>query len=71
MIISLTLRFLMKKKKKSYTTKQYLQCIDTKKNSIHVISAYPIDNWEKLKPVGFFKLAHNLVKGKKLPTPQK
>ena len=42
-----------------------------KKFRLHVISAYPIDNWEKLKPVGFFKLAHNLVKGKKLPTPQK
>lgn len=42
-----------------------------KKFRLHVISAYPIDNWEKLKPVGFFKLANNLVKSKKLPTPQK
>lgn len=71
MIISPTLRFLMKKKKNHILQSSIYSVQTRKKFRLHVISAYPIDNWEKLKPVGFFKLAHNLVKGKKLPTPQK
>ncbi|WP_439236599.1 hypothetical protein [Lonepinella koalarum] len=40
-----------------------------KKLRLHISSAYPIEKWEKLKPVGFFKLAHNLLQGKSLPKP--
>ncbi len=42
-----------------------------KKLRLHIASAYPIQEWQKLKPVSFFKIADNLKKGKKLPHPPK
>lgn len=40
-----------------------------KKLRLHITSAYPINQWEKLKPVGFFRIAHNLLRNKPLPKP--
>ncbi|HDV0780447.1 MULTISPECIES: hypothetical protein [Gallibacterium] len=40
-----------------------------KKLRLHISSAYPIEKWEKLKPIGFFKIAQNILKGKKLRKP--
>jgi hypothetical protein len=44
---------------------------EKKKFRIHVTSAYPLDERPGGGKVGFFKIANNLRKGKKLPEPQK
>jgi hypothetical protein len=43
---------------------------EEKKLRLHVLSAYPLDQpLEKVKKVGFFVIAKNLLDGKKLPKP--
>ncbi|WGE31663.1 stationary phase growth adaptation protein [Actinobacillus genomosp. 2] len=41
-----------------------------RKLRLHITSAYPIPKREKLKPIGFFKIANNLLKNKSIPTPK-
>ncbi len=41
-----------------------------KKLRLHITSAYPIDAWQKLKPISFFKLAENTQLGKKVREPK-
>ena len=41
-----------------------------KKLRLHITSAYPIENWQKLKPISFFKLAENTQLGKKIKEPK-
>lgn len=44
---------------------------DKKQLRIHITSAYPIEERQKLKKVNFFNIAKNLRLGKALPKPQK
>lgn len=41
-----------------------------KKLRLHITSAYPIEQWQKLKPISFFKLAENVQLGKKIKVPK-
>ena len=43
---------------------------ERKKLRLHVTSAYPVNERPPGKPVSFFKIAHNLLRGKPLPKPQ-
>jgi hypothetical protein len=43
---------------------------ERKKLRLHVTSAYPINERPAGKPVSFFKIAHNLLRGRPLPRPQ-
>ncbi|REY77210.1 stationary phase growth adaptation protein, partial [Mycobacterium tuberculosis] len=42
---------------------------ERKKLRLHVTSAYPVKERPSGKPVSFFKIAHNLLRGKPLPKP--
>ncbi len=42
---------------------------ERKKLRLHVTSAYPVNERPSGKPVSFFKIAHNLLRGKPLPKP--
>jgi hypothetical protein len=44
---------------------------EKKKFRIHVTSAYPVDSKPRGGKVKFFRISHNLVNGKKLPSPLK
>ena len=42
---------------------------ERKKLRLHVTSAYPVNERPSGKPVSFFKIAHNLLRGQPLPKP--